>query len=317
MKFSTKVEIPHSSIEFDYQDKVITVGSCFSDNIGLSLKNAYFDTLTNPFGVLYNPFSVLRGLDLLLNNEKLSIADLFLHNGLWSSFLYSSHYSETERLVAFERMQGQLERGRDFLFQAKMLFITFGTAWVYRDREQGVVVANCHKLPSNRFERHRLSVEEIVNAYADLLHRLKNTCPQLNVVFTVSPIRHWKDGVYENTLSKSILHLSISALLNRFDFVSYFPAYEIVMDELRDYRYYATDMLHPSTVSIDYIWQRFSETFFSQKTQLLQKQLEQYRRDVSHRPLHRDTNQFNTFSLSVQKKKNLLLEQYPYLENRL
>lgn len=317
MRFSTVVEIPSSPIDIDYQSKVLTLGSCFSDHIGRTLQNAYFDTFSNPFGVLYNPLSVARGLELLLGERELSSETLFWYNGLWSSFEYSSHYASPDPTVAYENMQQQLVRGREFLADTKVLFITFGTAWVYQEKVCGEVVANCHKLPADRFERYQLGVERVVEVYADLLARLHSRYPTMEVVFTVSPIRHWKDGVHSNTLSKSVLHLSVSALVERFSFVSYFPAYEIVLDELRDYRYYDADMLHPSSVAIHYIWQRFSETYFSSSTLTLQKRLEQYRKDLAHRPRQMEGEQFLKFQAYVEKKRIELLAQFPFLKNRL
>ena len=177
-------------------------------------------------------------------------------------------------------------------------------------------VANCHKLPANRFNRRRLSVDEIVTELSEVIELLRLRNPMLQFIFTVSPIRHWKDGAHENTVSKSTLHLAVAELERKFSFVHYFPAYEIVMDELRDYRFYGPDMLHPSEVSVGYIWQRFSEIFFSENTQKLKKELEQLRANLDHRPLHADTVEYLQFMESVEMKKNGLIRDYPFLRDR-
>lgn len=196
------------------------------------------------------------------------------------------------------------------------MMITLGTAWIYEDSETGKVVANCHKLPSARFNRRRLNVGEIVGELSEVMLQLREQIPDLQVIFTVSPVRHWKDGARENTVSKSTLHLAIDELVKKFSFTGYFPAFEIVMDELRDYRFYDTDMLHPSAKAVDYIWQRFSDLYFSENTRKLKKELEQLRADLNHRPLHADTIEYQQFISSVEKKKNGLIENYPFLKDR-
>ena len=195
--------------------------------------------------------------------------------------------------------------------------ITFGTSWVFEEKKTGNIVSNCHKLPANDFVRRRLTVEEIVSLYTKLFAKLRELFPKLKLVFSVSPIRHWKDGAHENNVSKSILLLAIEQLQKQFENVEYFPAYEIQMDELRDYRFYASDMFHPSDVAVDYIWKRFSETYFDNKTLKIKKELEQLYADLSHRPLQPNSEEFLLFQKNIENRKMKICTEYPFLKDKI
>ena len=314
--FSTIVNIPKSSLEIKYQNPVLTLGSCFAENIGNKLQNAYFLTFINPFGVLYNPMSVGQGIRYLLMDKEFHKDDLFQSGSLWHSFAHSSAFSATNADETLQKINSRLQAARFFLNETNVLMITLGTAWVFENGASGEIVANCHKLPANQFVRRRLRVDEIVNELSEVIELLRKQRPNLQIIFTVSPIRHWKDGAHENTVSKSTLHLAVNELEKQFDCVQYFPAYEIVMDELRDYRFYASDMLHPSEQATEYIWQRFSEAFFSESTQKLKKELEQLRANLNHRPLHGGTPEYQQFLLSIENKKNELIREFPFLKDR-
>ena len=315
--FSTQIDIPHSTVEITYNDRILTLGSCFAENIGTKLQEACFLTFINPFGVMYNPMSVAQGIRYLLSEKEFTATDLFQSGSLWSSLAHSSTFSATTADEALQKINSRLLAARYFLRETNVMMITLGTAWVFELVENGKIVSNCHKLPASRFTRRRLSVDEIINEFTEVFGFLRNSYPGLKFIFTVSPIRHWKDGAHENTVSKSTLHLALDALEKQFDFVHYFPAYEIMMDELRDYRFYASDMLHPSDVAVDYIWQRFGDTYFSSETLNLKKELERLHADLNHRPLHPETEEYRLFQLSVEKKKNGLIQDYPFLKERL
>ena len=315
--FSTQIDIPHSTVEITYNDRILTLGSCFAENIGTKLQEACFLTFINPFGVMYNPMSVAQGIRYLLSEKEFTATDLFQSGSLWNSLAHSSTFSATTADEALQKINSRLQAARYFLHETNVMMITVGTAWVFELVENGKIVSNCHKLPASRFTRRRLSVDEIINEFTEVFGFLRNSYPGLKFIFTVSPIRHWKDGAHENTVSKSTLHLAVDALEKQFDFVHYFPAYEIMMDELRDYRFYASDMLHPSDVAVDYIWQRFGDTYFSSETLNLIKELERLRADLNHRPLHPETEEYRLFQLSVEKKKNGLIQDYPFLKERL
>ncbi len=314
--FSTRINIPESFVKINYSHKVLTLGSCFAENIGNKLQNAYFLSFINPFGVLYNPMSIGLGIRYLLSDKEFTENDLFQSGSLWNSFAHSSAFSATTPDETLQKINSRLLASRYFLSETNVMMITFGTAWIFENKETDSIVANCHKLPANQFNRRRLTVDEIVAEFTEIIDLLRRQNPGLQFIFTVSPIRHWKDGAHENTVSKSTLHLAVDALGKAFENVEYFPAYEIMMDELRDYRFYATDMLHPSEQAVDYIWQRFAETYFSGETLELRKELEQLRNDLNHRPLHPDTVEYQQFLISLEKKRNTLIENYPFLKER-
>ena len=314
--FSTQVNIPHSPFEITFSDRILTLGSCFAENIGNKLLDAYFLTFINPFGVMYNPMSVCQGIRYLLGEKEFTADDLFQSGSLWNSFAHSSAYSATNPKETLQKINSRLLAARYFLKETNVMMITLGTAWVFELADNGKIVSNCHKQPASSFNRRRLSVDEIVSEFTNVLGLLHRQNPQMQFIFTVSPIRHWKDGAHENTVSKSTLHLAVDILEKQFDCVHYFPAFELMIDEMRDYRFYAADMLHPSDVAVDYIWQRFTDTYFSSQTQNLRKELEQLRSDLNHRPMHPETEEYRLFQLAVEKRKTRLIQNYPFLKER-
>ncbi len=315
--FTTTVNIPPSARKINHNSKLITLGSCFSEHIGKKLTDFCFLVESNPFGVLFNPVSIKNGLVDLLTEKKYTEADLFQNGSLWSSFSHSTLFSETVQEVCLQRINSSLEISAAILKEVDFILITFGTAWVYELKEDGRIVANCHKLPAEQFVRRRLSVEDIVKDYADLLMKIKAINPKTEVIFTVSPVRHWKDGAHENNISKGILLLAIDKLLRQFDFLHYFPAYEIQVDELRDYRYYAEDMLHPSEQAVKYIWERFSSAFFSEETIGINKKIERFNNMLNHRSIHQQSKENQIFKRKLEEEKSALLKSYPFLTGRI
>ncbi|MDO9634121.1 MAG: GSCFA domain-containing protein [Paludibacter sp.] len=315
--FTTKVKIEPSVKKITYESRLITLGSCFSEHIGQRLNEACFLVDANPFGVLFNPVSIKNSVVNLIENKHFTVEDLFLNGSLWSSFSHSTLFSSTDAASCLNRINSRIETAHAQLLNADYLLITFGTAWVYELKQSGEVVSNCHKLPAEQFQRRRLTVEEIVSDYAELFNRLRAISPGIEIIFTVSPIRHWKDGAHENNISKSILHLAVEALTEMFDFVSYFPAYEIQLDELRDYRFYDSDMFHPNDVAVDYIWKRFSETYFTDETNALIKRLANYYKQMQHRPIHQESKEHAASLKKLDSERNALLTQYPFLSDRL
>ena len=315
--FQTKIDIPVSDIKISYKDSIMTFGSCFAENIGNKLETVFFETDINPFGVLYNPVSVKNSLELLIQNKSFSSEEIFENKSLWQSFAHSSLFNGLSEVECLNNINTRLISSAGFFQKTNVLLITFGTAWVFEEKKSGRVVSNCHKLPSGDFERRRLTVNEIVSDYNELIVTLQTLCPALNIIFSVSPIRHWKDGAHENNISKSILLMAIDELQKQHKQVHYFPAYEILLDELRDYRFYAPDMLHPSEVAVDYIWSRFSETYFSERTLQLKKRIEQLVADRAHRPYQPDSAEFKKFVEHTEKRKAEILHDFPFLTNRI
>ena len=315
--FQTRVEIPFSDLKITYQSQLMTLGSCFAENIGKKLGDAFFLTVVNPFGVLYNPISIRKSIELLLEKKPFTQDSIFENRGLWQSFSHSSLFSDISSDNCLFNINKRFQRAYEFLQKTEFFLITFGTAWVFEEQKSGSVVSNCHKLPANCFYRRRLTVVEIVDDYSKLITDLTIKQPNLKLIFSVSPIRHWKDGAHENNVSKSTLLLAIDALQSMFSNVYYFPAYEIQMDELRDYRFYAADMLHPSNVAVDYIWSRFSETYFDHTTLGIRKELEQLSADLAHRPMHPESMEFQKFQENINKRKIDLKTKYSFLSDRI
>ena len=312
MNFSTKVQIKPSEKSITYNEKIMLFGSCFSENIGAKFRFAYFQTIQNPFGILYNPASIAIAMNTILSDTRFSKKDLIQHNEIWHSMLHHGDFSGANPDKCLENINSALVQARKFIRQTDVLVLTFGTAWIYVKDKQ--VVGNCHKIPDKQFTRRRLTCDEIVNSYKKLIEDLLKIRTELRIIFTVSPVRHWKDGAHENQLSKSTLHLAIDELCQLFPHAcSYFPAYEIVLDELRDYRFYAEDMLHPNSAAVNYIWERFSETYFDEENAKYKNELEQLHRNLSHRPIHPDTRSYQTFLLNIQKKHTELKEKFPWI----
>lgn len=315
MEFRTKVVIPKATFPITYQDRILLLGSCFAENIGEILQQNKFTVDINPFGILYNPSSIASCLKRLLHPEHFSKQDLFLHEGVYHSFSHHSRFSSYNKEEALKNINERLYRTSGFLNQTLWFIITFGTSYVYRLKEDGKVVSNCHKLPDKIFQRERLSVSVIIEEWKQLLLSLWEHYPDVRILFTVSPIRHWKDGAHANQLSKSTLLLAIDELMKHYpERVIYFPAYEIIMDELRDYRFYAEDMLHPSSLAVRYIWERFEESLLSPETRSLMKEWEQIRKAIQHKPFQPESKSHQDFLMQTLLKAEQLKEKFPYFD---
>jgi hypothetical protein len=315
MKFSTSIDIPFSDYKISHMNRILLFGSCFSENIGHKLCKSKFQVDINPFGILYNPLSVSAVIKRMIQNQPFVADELVFRDGLWHSFMHHGAFSHVDRDCCLEVINSRYTRAVESLNQMDILFVTFGTSFVYRLNSDGQVVGNCHKFPDSTFSRYRLSVQSIVDEWSDVLSELTSKNKDLKIVFTVSPIRHLKDGAHNNQLSKATLHLAIDELVEKFvENIYYFPAFEIVMDELRDYRYYATDMTHLSDVAIDYIWERFSETFFDEDTTNIIRQWNDIYRSLNHRPLNNLSDQFKRFQLQVLQKLEQFKNLYPFIE---
>ncbi|GET27508.1 GSCFA domain-containing protein [Prolixibacter sp. NT017] len=314
-RFRTKIDLPEYKKKLDYREKIVLMGSCFAENIGEKLTSRCFPVDVNPFGILYNPVSVGNSLEILMEQKRFEDEDIFFANGRWNSYHHHSRFSHQDQKICLEEINKRVTFGAEQLSQAGFLFITFGTAWVYENRDARKVVSNCHKQPAKQFHRYRLNVDETVNRWETLLTRLWEMNPGLQVIFTVSPIRHWKDGAHENQISKSVLFLVIETLLNRFEKgrIAYFPSYEIVMDELRDYRFYAPDMIHLSDTAVDYIWERFSDVLITRDSLSIMNRVEKLRRATEHRPFDEHGKDYRLFLDNQLTQADKLMKQYPFL----
>ncbi len=296
-----------------YADSVICMGSCFAENVGSRFQNYRFRTSVNPFGILFNPMSVASSLNKMMGDELFQLSDLVNYNGLWHSFSHHGSFSSSSSEQVLNAINSSLVKAQHEIRQCQFLFLTFGTSWVYELVETQQIVANCHKMPDKYFNRFRLSVDRIVEVYKNLLVRLLEINHEIRVVLTVSPVRHWKDGAHGNQLSKSVLLLAIDQLEKLFECVSYFPSYELLLDDLRDYRFYDEDMLHPSSMAIDYVWERFAGSWLNDEAKACCKALEPIVKGRSHRPLRPDSDAYRLFLQSMLKRVVQMKELYPQL----
>ena len=265
MKWHTELIPEKLNNPISYKDKIMALGSCFVENIGQKLTDLKYKVQVNPFGIQYNPISIANSLNRLMAGNILESSELFNHEGLWHSFMHHSDYSNIDKEICLEHINREFEKARVHLQNAESLMITLGTAWVYEYSLNKMIVNNCHKLPASNFKRYRLEVDEIVSQLSNTFMELIKFNPNLRILITVSPIRHLKDGFHENQISKSSLLLAVEKLREDFKHVQYFPSYEIMMDDLRDYRFYKSDMVHPNEMAIDYIWEKFVISSFCEK----------------------------------------------------
>lgn len=312
MEFLTGVDIREGEVMINHNTEMMMLGSCFSEEIGRKFLEHKFHVEINPFGILYNPFSVSEALKRLIAGNPFSESDLFLYNGMYHSPMHHGLFSAPRLEESLQLINNRFEKAVALLPQTDLLMVTFGTAWVYRRKDDGKVVANCHKLPANLFDRTRLSLEEITREWELLLQRLLHLNPRMKLLFTVSPVRHMKDGAHENQLSKATLLLAIERLQALFPGqLFYFPAYELLIDELRDYRFYGDDMLHPSSLAVNYIWERFSRCCFSHETDEVNREWSAIRQALYHRPLHPGSEAFNRFRQQTSEKLDAFARRHP------
>jgi hypothetical protein len=284
MKLSTEVKVVKSEQNITHKDSIMLIGSCFSLNIGEKLGISGFERLINPFGTIYNPYSIAEGLDYMTLNKAFSEDDVLQNGDIWK--LIPCHgevfgYSKEEVLRLAKQRQ---EEAHSFLTNSPLLLITLGTSWLYSYTPLQRVMANCHKVDAKCLSRRMMSCEEIVKLLCGAIERLKAVCNS-RIIFTISPVRHWIEGYRDNLLSKSALHLAVDELCNRVG-AEYFPAYEIVFDQLRDYRFYSNDLLHPNSLAIEVIWEKFSNAYFDQQTKDLCQKCEKLDLMQNHRPLY-------------------------------
>jgi hypothetical protein len=283
MELRTTFDISPSSYKITYNDPAMFIGSCFATSIGKMFESGHLPVMINPAGTVYNPVSVLNTIKTIADGREYTISDLYNNNGLWISFNHYTDFSSPHAEDVLKKINDKITESHNFLSVSSFLFVTFGTARIYRWKGNGNIVSNCHKIPADKFTDEILSVEEIKELWICYLDELHTKYPALKVIFTISPVRHWKDGAHGNQVSKSVLFLAVEELMKHPAVISYFPAYELVMDDLRDYRFYDDDMLHLSSSAINYIWEEFSKSWFDEKTIALWREINKISMAVSHR----------------------------------
>ncbi len=312
MKLQTKVKIKEPQNKISHaKSSLLFVGSCFSENIGNLLKNYKFKTLINPCGIAYNPVSVANSLALATGDKKIDKDnDLVFYDEKWHSLHHHGRFSHKEKEILLSTIKKELEQARNELAKLSHIFITLGTAWVFEHKKTKQIVNNCHKLTAELFGRKRLSLDETISALLSVIELIRKQNPNIEIIFTLSPIRHLKDGLHENQLSKATLLLAIESLKKKYNNISYFPAYEIALDELRDYRFFAEDMCHLNALGIGYISELFLEHYITQESKKQFPHLEKLQKALAHKVENPNSNSFQNFKAKT-------LEQIKILENTL
>ena len=319
MNFTTKINIPKNPNPIDYNSKIVSLGSCFAENMGSKFQYFKFQNVTNPFGIVFNPVSIERIIERVINNSLFTEKDSFFHNERWHCFDVHSDLSHSSKEELLKNLNQILIETKKQLKLATHIIITYGTSWVYRNIEKDAIVANCHKVPQKQFTKELLTVTTIQESIEKTICLIQSINPNCNFIFTVSPVRHLKDGFVENQVSKTHLITSVYHVLKESEICNlktaiYFPSYEIMMDELRDYRFYAEDMLHPSQVAIDYIWERFKEATISETAYVAMEIVESIQKSLQHRPFNPNSESHQKFEANLQMKITKLVSQYSFMK---
>jgi hypothetical protein len=297
-----------------YGKGIMLIGSCFTENIGNYLTRYKFSTDQNPFGIVYNPISIATQIRRLVGNKPYKSEDLVFRDEMWHSFDHHGRFSEASREDCLSRINSRLGQSACFIRQASHLILTFGTPRVYHLKDSGEPVANCHKFPEVDFSSELLEPEEILEQLIPSIDLLRTVNPDICLVWSVSPVRYLKEGAPGNQLAKSILFRMTARLLEKYPESYYFPGYEIFMDDLRDYRYYATDLVHPGEAGINYVWDRFRESCIDQDSIKLMNRLEPVIKSALHRRSGRSTTVTKEFCISQLEKIGKLKEEFSFLD---
>lgn len=318
MKFTTQVPVKAIVDPITYNDKIMAIGSCFAVNISEKLRQYQFQVNTNAFGILFHPLAIEKMLSFANENKTFTQEDIFCHNEIWSSLHAHSDLNQLDPEDLVDLLNARTSGLRKNLKESSYCIITLGTAWVYRFLESDEIVANCHKLPNKEFKKELLSAQQILSSLKEIINLVRKHNKQMHIIFTLSPVRHIKDGFVENQNSKALLHCAIQKVvgLDQQGLLSYFPAYEIMMDELRDYRFYNADLIHPNQIAIDFIWQRFLQGYIDQDMYEVMKKVDQVQKGLNHVPFNPRASAHLEFLDTLIQKIDDLLDQYPFMNFR-
>ncbi|KUJ62212.1 GSCFA domain-containing protein [Flavobacteriaceae bacterium CRH] len=317
MQFRTLIPLSKTNNPIDYTSKVLSFGSCFAENMADKFDYFKFQNETNPFGIIFNPVSIEKIIERTVLEEWYTEKDIFFYNERWHSFETHSDLSNSDRQELLETLNKAIEVTKKQLKQATHIIITYGTSWIYRNIENNDIVANCHKVPQKQFLKELLPVDVIQKSIQNTIDLIQAINPKINFIFTISPVRHIKDGFTENQLSKSHLFAGLESNLKskiNNPKSEYFPSYEIMMDELRDYRFYAEDMLHPNQVAIDYIWSRFSENYISENSISTMQEVDEIQKSLRHRSFNPESEQHQKFLAKLQQKIAVIGEKHLHIK---
>lgn len=314
MNFQTQISLTKQKYnQINYQSKLLLLGSCFSENIGDKLDYYKFQSKQNPLGILFHPKAIESLITRAMNEEKYTDKDIFFHNERWNSFEAHSSLSTSNREELLNNLNSSIQQTFQQLKNITHLIITIGTAWVYREITSDILVANCHKVPQKRFLKELLTVEEISESIEAINSLVKSINKDISIIYTVSPVRHLKDGFIENQRSKAHLLSAIHQVVEPRNNFYYFPSYEIMMDELRDYRFYNEDMIHPNKTAVNYIWEKFKEVWITEDSGQTMQEVETIQRGLNHKPFNPNSEAHQSFLKKLQQKKETLLQAFPFM----
>lgn len=318
LKLKLTLEAKPSSLKINYGEKLMLTGSCFTENIGSKLQTHLFETFENSHGILFNPISVQNALMDIISNKKYTELDLFLLNDVWNSWHHHSRFSGVTQTEALAKINNAIQEAHSYLKSAHHLVITLGSAWLYTLNEnapnnRGMVVANNHKAPANWFTKKLLQPQELLSNLQSLVAALQSFNPNLHIVFTISPVRHLREGLVENNRSKAVLIQAVHDLVSVEKNIEYFPAYEYVIDDLRDYRFYSEDLVHPNYAATQYVWEKLTDTYMTADTQSIMKQVAELQLAYNHKPFFSGSTEHQKFLRSCIDKTMHLMSQYPQL----
>ena len=318
LKFKLTLASKRSENSIGYRDSLFLIGSCFSENMGAKLNTHLFKVFENPHGILFNPISVAQSLSDCIHNKQYTEADLFQLNEVWNSWQHHSRFSGISSKEALDKINNSIAKAHTFLKTADHIVITLGSAWVYQLNSQsphaaGLVVANNHKAPATWFDKALMKPDALVLLLNKMVEDLLQFNPHLQIIFTISPVRHLREGLVENNRSKAVLIQAVHEIVDSTENVAYFPSYEYVIDDLRDYRFYAEDLVHPNYAASNYVWEKWIETYMNEETQGIMKQVAELQLAVQHKPFFAGSTQHKEFLQNCIVKSERLLSLYPYL----
>ena len=318
LKFKLTLASKRSENSIGYRDSLFLIGSCFSENMGAKLNTHLFKVFENPHGILFNPISVAQSLSDCIHNKQYTEADLFQLNEVWNSWQHHSRFSGISSKEALDKINNSIAKAHTFLKTADHIVITLGSAWVYQLNSQsphaaGLVVANNHKAPATWFDKALMKPDALVLLLNKMVKDLLQFNPHLQIIFTISPVRHLREGLVENNRSKAVLIQAVHEIVDSTENVAYFPSYEYVIDDLRDYRFYAEDLVHPNYAASNYVWEKWVETYMNEETQGIMKQVAELQLAVQHKPFFAGSTQHKEFLQNCIVKSERLLSLYPYL----
>lgn len=318
LKFKLTLASKRAENSIGYRDSLFLIGSCFSENMGAKLNTHLFKVFENPHGILFNPISVAQSLSDCIHNKQYTEADLFQLNEVWNSWQHHSRFSGISSKEALDKINNSIAKAHTFLKTADHIVITLGSAWVYQLNSQsphaaGLVVANNHKAPATWFEKALMKPDALVLLLNKMVKDLLQFNPHLQIIFTISPVRHLREGLVENNRSKAVLIQAVHEIVDSTENVAYFPSYEYVIDDLRDYRFYAEDLVHPNYAASNYVWEKWVETYMNEETQGIMKQVAELQLAVQHKPFFAGSTQHKEFLQNCIAKSERLLSLYPYL----